>query len=362
MVKDRNSRIGIVGAGAAGLSCALYLADSGYRRVVVLEKDRRPGGKCRSWREGGRTWELGAVLATADCSETLGIMKRVGVEPWRLPPAGDVPNGDFADRGFHPLEKTQLSRFKHSELPGTFGELARGLAGALVPRNDGIGEDTFFWKDGVQELWGRVASGLEVRYGAQVRGISRGPAVIVATDSGEFEFDQLILTSPLDEAAVVMDSTDEEKSLLSRVRTLDCRVLVCRIGDFGMPSGFAPGRSRGPGAGSRGRPMIWQRRHAGVDLFTFYVLAESGESDSEIEANVRKDVEAVGGRFVETAASARWKYFPHVDTDALRDVFPPKLEALQGLRRVWFAGELMSFSTIERTVRYSRDLVDRFFA
>ncbi|MCK7503718.1 MAG: FAD-dependent oxidoreductase [Desulfobacterales bacterium] len=44
MGMDRNERIGIVGAGAAGLSLARRLADSGFRSVTVLERESEPGG------------------------------------------------------------------------------------------------------------------------------------------------------------------------------------------------------------------------------------------------------------------------------------------------------------------------------
>src|SRR5438067_11239557 len=39
----------VVGAGIAGLSAALALADAGLR-VVVLEKEARVGGRASSWR------------------------------------------------------------------------------------------------------------------------------------------------------------------------------------------------------------------------------------------------------------------------------------------------------------------------
>jgi NADPH-dependent glutamate synthase beta subunit-like oxidoreductase len=39
-----DEKIAIIGAGPAGISCAYYLAEKGYRNVTIFEKNRKPGG------------------------------------------------------------------------------------------------------------------------------------------------------------------------------------------------------------------------------------------------------------------------------------------------------------------------------
>jgi protoporphyrinogen/coproporphyrinogen III oxidase len=62
---DRTLRIGVVGAGCAGLSAAEELRERGYGRVTVLEAGRGPGGKVHSREhvEGPRrtVYEVGTV-------------------------------------------------------------------------------------------------------------------------------------------------------------------------------------------------------------------------------------------------------------------------------------------------------------
>ena len=56
-----------------------------------------------------------------------------------------------------------------------------------------------------------------------------------------------------------------------------------------------------------------------------------------------------------------WYYFPHVSSADYADGWYDKVEALQGERNTYYAGEVMSFGDMEETAEYSRDLVRRFF-
>ncbi len=244
MAMDRNQRIGIVGAGAAGLSLARRLADRGFRRVTVLEREAEPGGKCRSWRYEGGVWELGAVLATTDYTGTLELMRRVGMEPWR-PPRPDRPvDESYMERGFWPSERLFPGWIRASELPSGIGQILRYHAlapryrAAFAPGHVGTPEELadtfqawserhrmgtlakalsipyttfgygyydeipaayvlkffepglvralllknkfFKWKEGIQTLWERLAAGLDVRYSLELREVRRGGPIVAA--------------------------------------------------------------------------------------------------------------------------------------------------------------------------------------
>ena len=53
----------IAGAGVAGLTCAVRLAEAGFD-VTVYEKEAAPGGKCGLASAGGFTWDTGPSLLT----------------------------------------------------------------------------------------------------------------------------------------------------------------------------------------------------------------------------------------------------------------------------------------------------------
>jgi hypothetical protein len=72
-MRPKNSRICIIGAGAAGLAAAHYLKERGYTKVTVLEATDRVGGKCHSINFRGRAFDLGANYVTAAYSEVLRL-------------------------------------------------------------------------------------------------------------------------------------------------------------------------------------------------------------------------------------------------------------------------------------------------
>lgn len=74
----RDSRIVIIGAGAAGLCTAWYLKQAGYNRVKVLERSPRIGGKCRSITVDGQSFDLGANYITSAYTRVRELAAHVG--------------------------------------------------------------------------------------------------------------------------------------------------------------------------------------------------------------------------------------------------------------------------------------------
>lgn len=75
--------IAIIGAGYAGLSCAVELAVRGFA-VTVFESSRIPGGRARVVAVGGLALDNGQHVLLGAYGETLRLMRRVGANPERL--------------------------------------------------------------------------------------------------------------------------------------------------------------------------------------------------------------------------------------------------------------------------------------
>ena len=69
----------VVGAGVAGLACAVALADRGMR-VVVCDKSMAAGGRARSWadRHTGDMVDIGPHVLHSEYRNFLGFMQRLG--------------------------------------------------------------------------------------------------------------------------------------------------------------------------------------------------------------------------------------------------------------------------------------------
>ena len=91
-------KVAVVGAGWAGLACAVRATEAGHR-VDLFEMAPRAGGRARSDADADET-DNGQHLLLAGYDRTLALMRRVGVDPdaafTRLPLALATPDG----RGF----------------------------------------------------------------------------------------------------------------------------------------------------------------------------------------------------------------------------------------------------------------------
>ena len=88
-----DEKVAIIGAGPAGLSCAYYLAEKGYR-PVLFEKNARPGGML-TYGIPSYKLEKDVVVAEAAVIEAMGASFRYGVEVGR-----DVTLDQLREQGF----------------------------------------------------------------------------------------------------------------------------------------------------------------------------------------------------------------------------------------------------------------------
>jgi len=86
----------IVGAGLAGLSCALAAADSGHS-VVLHESARQAGGRCRSWTEPtlGQEIDNGTHMVVGANEAVFSFLRRIGAADSLRPGPNAFPMFDL---------------------------------------------------------------------------------------------------------------------------------------------------------------------------------------------------------------------------------------------------------------------------
>lgn len=108
---SKETRIGIMGGGAAGLSAAYYLKQNGYTNVTVLEKEESVGGKCHSTSIEGSPYDLGASFITSCDLNVRELAKSLGHKFLESPDAfqmsytdkkvSDLSNYSFFQKGMN---------------------------------------------------------------------------------------------------------------------------------------------------------------------------------------------------------------------------------------------------------------------
>ena len=77
--------------------------------------------------------------------------------------------------------------------------------------------------------------------------------------------------------------------------------------------------------------------------------------------DVLEDMKICGPEVDKVIFENSWYYFPHVYSEDYANGWYDKVEAMQGQKNTYYAGEIMSFGDMEETATYSKTLVERFF-
>lgn len=411
---NRDTRIGIIGGGLAGLSAGHFLRRAGYTRLTVLEQAAQPGGKCDTLQHGRLDCELGAAIVGPGYPVVRQLVRETGLTLRPLASWGECGLRDVENnrpvqftlgRKIHLLElltRFLLLRLRHPAIarPGFAGAdpalaepfgpwLERHGLGELRPAfapfqtGYGYGYDDevpaayglkFFaplWAlpsllgrglsvvdEGYQALAAALARPLDFRGYSEVERIEPGREVRVRVRGGdELLFDRVILACAPTRLASLVRGDPELAADLGLVRHYHYHTFAAPVTGLAGSVLFLPAHfRRETGAGRLG--FAYTRRPGGLTVLN--VLAPTDMAAGEILARVRKDVARLGGQMGEVVTHRLWQYFPHPGPSDFVG-FHDRLEARQGRGGLYVAGELMTFPSTETVCQYSRHLVSTHF-
>lgn len=87
-------KIAVIGAGPAGISCAYYLAEKGYKNVTIFEKNQKPGGML-VYGIPSFVLEKDIVAAEIDVLREMGVEIKCGVEVGK-----DITIAELREQGY----------------------------------------------------------------------------------------------------------------------------------------------------------------------------------------------------------------------------------------------------------------------
>ncbi|KAJ8645220.1 hypothetical protein MRB53_006968 [Persea americana] len=162
-----------------------------------------------------------------------------------------------------------------------------------------------------------------------------------------------------------MDMSGLEKELFSKVQTIDYYTTVLKIkGLENIPMGFFYFREFMEDPATIGHPVAMQRFYEDTDIFLFWSYGDSKDIMGQTVTKLVMDVvNNMGGEVEKVVLQRQFKYFPHVNSEDMKDGFYEKLETeLQGLQNTYYVGGLMAFELTERNSSYAMAMVCRHFA
>jgi predicted NAD/FAD-dependent oxidoreductase len=418
----KSTRIAVVGAGPSGLTAADTLKSIGYTNVTVFEKEPRVGGKVFSLRAQGQVTELGAVFASPDYSLVLDYAKKYNV-PYEtysttryiLDENGRQTSESFLTSRYSQLEllastlayggvqalfaQTNLNGFafypKDLELPfiefarkykiEPIAELMRSvMVGFGYPYYEttpamyymkllpwlvkiggekGLAEATYYtFPTGYQSVWEGVASGLNVKLNSKVTKIERRknrPVVITINGTDKYEFDQVIISAPLNKVSTFMDLTPKEEELFDQVESE--RYVVTLFTSANLPRSEVMFFHTNAFPSRINHTVAWGSRDA-TPVNIAYQIADRVTPIDGITGVLAQDVADQGGTFGSVLVRQEWEdYFPHVSPEVAQDGFYDDVELLQGDNNTFYVGGALSFETVEHSARYAKQLVQLHF-
>ncbi|KAK1621122.1 hypothetical protein QYE76_026639 [Lolium multiflorum] len=243
------------------------------------------------------------------------------------------------------------------------------------------------FKHGYMSMWEKLSHSLpfEVLCDTEVLRVKRhscGASVTIKTNNGDeqvMEFEKIIFSGALgfkngntyrsssltDGEKEVVELNDLERELFSKVQTVDYYTTVVKVNGFEhMPKGFYYFEEFMEDPATIGQPVAMQKFFDDTDVFLFWSYGNSADIKGSFVAKCVTDiVSCMGGTAQNVLLQRRFKYFPHVSSEDMKDGFYERFESqLQGFQNTYYVGGLLAFELTERNASYSIETVCKHFA
>ena len=234
------------------------------------------------------------------------------------------------------------------------------------------------WKEGTQSIYEAANKKLDhpavlktevVKVERPAEGEKGKIRITLKDENGERteEFDQLIVTTPLDHFLNYADAREEEKELFSKIIHEKYVDFIAKFPENQGPtiSGYIFDNMT---YDRPGHAMVyyhrWEDQKANCPSTVYALRNHMGSEDVSYDDTIRmmcEDMKTCGFPIEERLYEQETYYCPHVSPKDYADGWYDKLDAMQGKQNTWYAGEIISFGDMEDTCAASKDLIERFF-
>lgn len=417
-MNKKDCKVAVIGGGLSGLVIGEGLQKRGYKNVTVFEKDERIGGKLYTIWHRGKSHEIGAIFGLPSQPYLKALMKRLNIKAdgpklsrtnynaygEKIMPIPKEKLGDFVDELdrlpdvlelYKSLEKSNI---EDTEAPlmlpfskwcdlhefrilkiiytqyftifglGNIEEVPALYVLRILDYNRLMSfmelPEFITWKDGVSSLAKKLRSEIkDIRLGQRVMDISltQSDTLLVKTQFEVLEFHKVIITAPLDQFSH-LDFWDEDmRKNLKSIKYQYFNVYAFIVDNIPRGCGCL---IENLSTSRQGHITIWNSRweeENGEGMVMLYGYNSPDDSTVQALDIIKEDLSKLGVNNPRLYQAKNWKHCPYVDTHGLENGFYNKMEEMQGKNNIYLAGEIMSTLSIENCIRYSTDLLNRFF-
>lgn len=223
-------------------------------------------------------------------------------------------------------------------------------------------------REGVQELWKRVARNVKVVYNADITRIVRSAdAVEITTKDGSHRFDALIVSCGFEKIATIIDASADERAVFKDIRYQPGYrgAFIARGGPVDGVHWYPDSYTSGAAAPHLAFAVPEANVEPGTTLYScmFSACPTGADAIATLQGSAeRMFADQYGATITEWVRMQYWPdYGPSYDVEMVRGGVFDKVDAMQGQRRTWYTGQLLSVSGNAFSTEFSYDLVDRFF-
>lgn len=227
-------------------------------------------------------------------------------------------------------------------------------------------------REGIQELWKRVAANFEVVFNADISRIHRTAEGIELTlPDGAHHFDALILACNVDKIMPLMNSSPAELQAFQHVRYHPGyrAAFVAKGGPVDgvhwYPDSYTDSAKHSDTVSYLTFAIPEAMVSPGVYLYTcmFSICPTGADAVRTLQSSAERMFrDQHDAEIVEWVKMQYWPHFaPGFDLDTARSGVFDRIHALQGHSRTYYTGHLLSLAGNANTADFSYDLVDHFF-
>jgi len=221
--------------------------------------------------------------------------------------------------------------------------------------------------EGYQEVWNVISKKHNIIFKSNITNISRDQNKIVIKHSGDetSEYDYLIIACNLTGMLEILDTTEEEEEIFSKVKHVGSWKAVFIAKDLPTDAGYVfLDQLESPDVKPALSGFIPEGQVGdGKYLYTTVLGLTTEDGFEEVIKNSNELLEEhFNASEIEWVDNTYWpEYHSHFESKEIKNGIFDKFELMQGKNNTFYVGEILSGISNGLSMDYSFDLVDRFF-